>query len=99
MDDDQQTQQQAPVGSGENPDVGGIGDAPEGDGTRTPGGGGQDTGGLAHTSPDEGHPAGDGPRSDRDVGGPTPAEDAEASTGTEGGVKGDIQTKGFDSHS
>ena len=29
-----------------------------------------------HTTPDEGHPAGDGPRSDRDIGGPTAAEDA-----------------------
>ena len=29
-----------------------------------------------HTGPDEGHPAGEGPRSDRDMGGPT--ADAEA---------------------
>ena len=29
-----------------------------------------------HTTPEEGHPAGDGPRSDRDIGGPTAAEDA-----------------------
>jgi len=97
MDDDQ-TQEQAPVGSGDDPVVGGITDAPEGDDTKTPAGGGQDTGGAAHTSPGEGHPAGDGPRSDRDVGGPTPAEDAEPAAGTEGGVTGDIKTKGFDSH-
>ena len=98
-DDDQtQTQEQAPVGSGDNPDVGGIEDAPQGDGTTTPAGSGQDSGGRAHTSADEGHPAGDGPRSDRDVGGPTAPEDAEASAGTEPGAHGDIQTKGFDSH-
>ena len=65
----------------------------------TPAGGGQDSGGLAHTTPEEGHPAGDGPRTDRDVGGPTPANDAEGSDGTEGGVKGDRPTEGFDSHS
>ena len=35
---------------------------------------GQDAGGRAHTGLDEGHPAGDGERSDRDVGGPTSAE-------------------------
>ena len=35
---------------------------------------GADSGGRAHTSPQEGHPAGEEPRSDRDVGGPTPAE-------------------------
>ena len=58
----------------------------------------QDTGGSPHTTPEEGHPAGDGPRSDRDIGGPTPAEGAEGSDGTEGGVKGDKPTPGFDSH-
>jgi hypothetical protein len=35
---------------------------------------GADSGGRAHTSPQEGHPAGEGPRSDREVGGPTPEE-------------------------
>jgi hypothetical protein len=34
---------------------------------------GGDGGGRAHTTPEEGHPAGKGPRSDRDVGGPTAA--------------------------
>ncbi len=29
-----------------------------------------------HTTPEEGHPAGDGPRSDREIGGPVAAEDA-----------------------
>jgi hypothetical protein len=34
---------------------------------------GSDAGGRAHTGTDEPHPAGDGPRTDRDVGGPTAA--------------------------
>ena len=55
-----------------------------------------DAGGRAHTSSDEGHPAGDGARTDRDVGGPVAEDDAEESLGS---AKGDIQTKGFDSHS
>jgi hypothetical protein len=38
------------------------------------GAGGADAGGRAHTTPAEGHPAGDGARSDRDVGGPTSGE-------------------------
>ena len=54
-----------------------------------------DAGGKAHTSSTEGHPAGDGARTDRDVGGPVAEEDAEESTG---GAKGDISTKGFDAH-
>ncbi len=54
-----------------------------------------DAGGRAHTSSSEGHPAGDGARSDREVGGPVAEEDAEESLG---GAKGDISTKGFDSH-
>lgn len=29
-----------------------------------------------HTTPEEGHPAGEGERSDRDIGGPTSAEEA-----------------------
>ena len=56
----------------------------------------QDAGGKAHTTSSEGHPAGDGARSDRDVGGPVAEEDAEETTG---GTTGDISTKGFDSHS
>ena len=40
-----------------------------------------DAGGRAHTSSDEGHPAGDGARSDRDVGGPVADEGAEETTG------------------
>ena len=40
-----------------------------------------DAGGKAHTSSKEGHPAGDGARSDRDVGGPVAEDDAEETTG------------------
>jgi hypothetical protein len=54
-----------------------------------------DAGGRAHTSSEEGHPAGTGERSDRDVGGPVAAEDAEETTG---GVKGTVETKGPDPH-
>ena len=54
-----------------------------------------DAGGKAHTSSTEGHPAGDGPRTDREVGGPVAEEDAEETTGS---AKGDISSKGFDSH-
>jgi hypothetical protein len=32
-------------------------------------------GGSPHTSPEEGHPAGEGERSDRDIGGPTPPDE------------------------
>ena len=51
-----------------------------------------DTGGRAHTPPGE-HPAGDGPRSDREVGGPVAEENASETTG---GAKGDIKTRGFE---
>lgn len=66
---------------------------------QTPPGGGQDTGGAAHTTPEEGHPAGEGPRSDREAGGPTSGEGQEGSSGTEAGAHGDRPTEGFDSHS
>lgn len=47
----------------------------------------------------EGHPElADGPRSARELGGPTADEGAEGSTGTGEGGKGDIRTKGFDAH-
>ncbi len=42
---------------------------------RTPPPVGEDDSANPHTTPEEGHPAGDGPRSDRDVGGPTSPED------------------------
>ena len=41
----------------------------------------QDAGGKAHTTSTEGHPAGDGARSDREVGGPVAEDDAEETTG------------------
>lgn len=44
--------------------------------------------GSPHTSPEEGHPAGEGPRSDRDVGGPTsPEEPAEETSGGAPGTR------------
>jgi hypothetical protein len=57
---------------------------------------GQDAGGKAHTGLDEEHPAGDGPRSDRDVGGPTGTDEVQGDE-VEGG-HGD-KPSGFDSHS
>jgi hypothetical protein len=56
---------------------------------------GQDAGGRAHTGLDEEHPAGEGERSDRETGGPTPAGDAEPG---EGSATGDRPTEGFESH-
>jgi hypothetical protein len=48
-----------------------------------------------HTSPEEGHPAGDGERSDRDIGGPTTGEE----TGDEtGGAPGTRPTEGLEPH-
>ena len=49
-----------------------------------------------HTTPEEGHPAGDGERSDREVGGPTPADDDQSGDAT-GGATG-TRESGFDSH-
>lgn len=51
-----------------------------------------------HTSPEEGHPAGDGERTDRDVGGPTspespPEEDVEG-----GGPSPKPADEGLESH-
>jgi hypothetical protein len=51
---------------------------------------------TAHTGTDEPHPAGDGPRSDRDVGGPTGEPDSEQGDVIEGG-HGD-RPSGFDPH-
>ena len=36
----------------------------------------ENEGPQVHTTPEEGHPAGTGERSDRDIGGPVAAEDA-----------------------
>jgi hypothetical protein len=57
---------------------------------------GQDAGGKAHTELDEQHPAGDGPRSDRETGGPT-SESQEPDDQSHGGAHGD-RPSGFDSH-
>ena len=94
---------EAEEGTGDNPDVGGIGEGPGGEARSTPqpsddvesDAGNIDAGGKAHTTSTEGHPAGDGPRSDREVGGPVAEEGAEESLGS---GKGDIATKGFDAH-
>jgi hypothetical protein len=59
----------------------------------------QQEGGSPHTSADEGHPAGDGERSDRDIGGPTSPEDAPDEDVEGGGPsKTPEDDKGFDSH-
>jgi hypothetical protein len=97
--DDLRPVEQAERGTGDNPDVGGIGDGPR-DFGGTPEGArfDADAGGRAHTAPGEGHPAGDGARSGRDVGGPTADEGQGGSPGTEPGGRGDIATKGFEPH-
>jgi hypothetical protein len=56
---------------------------------------GDDKGPRVHTSAEEGHPAGEGERSDRDIGGPVAGEDAEE---TEGGAPGTPPDAGFESH-
>ena len=57
----------------------------------------QGDGPRVHTTPEEGHPAGDGERSDREVGGPTDPEQApdEDVTGGAPGAPGD---EPFDPH-
>lgn len=50
-----------------------------------------------HTRPGEGHPAGDGERSDRDIGGPT-APDDEPDEDVPGGAPGTKPGSGFESH-
>ena len=53
--------------------------------------------GSPHTSPAEGHPAGEGERSDRDVGGPTsPDEPGEGNAA--GGAPGTPPDSGFEPH-
>jgi hypothetical protein len=56
----------------------------------------EETGGTPHTTPEEGHPAGDGERTDRDIGGPTDPEDAGDGEETGGAPGGKKST--FDSH-
>jgi hypothetical protein len=51
-----------------------------------------------HTSADEGHPAGDGERTDRDVGGPTTPDDPPEGDVEGGGPSPKPADEGFDSH-
>ena len=51
-----------------------------------------------HTSPEEGHPAGDGERSDRDIGGPTPPDDPPEGDVEGGGPSPKPAEEGLDSH-
>ena len=48
-----------------------------------------------HTTPEEGHPAGDGERSDREIGGPTPGD--ESGEDATGGATGTRESE-FDAH-
>ena len=50
-----------------------------------------------HTTPQEGHPAGTGTRSDRDIGGPTSPESP--NQGATGGAPGTPPGSGFEPHS
>ena len=51
-----------------------------------------------HTSPEEGHPAGDGERTDRDVGGPTSPDDAEGDADETGAGPSKAPDGGFEPH-
>ena len=57
----------------------------------------EDEGPTAHTSPEEGHPAGEGERTDRDVGGPTAPEDPPEED-SEGGGRGSSSGSRFEPH-
>ena len=57
----------------------------------------EDEGPTAHTSPEQGHPAGEGERSDREVGGPTSPEDPPEED-VEGGAHGSSPGSHFESH-
>ena len=50
-----------------------------------------------HTSPEEGHPAGEGERSDREIGGPTTGEEDDDGEAT-GGAAGTPDESPFESH-
>jgi hypothetical protein len=56
----------------------------------------EQSGGTPHTTPEEGHPAGDSERSDRDIGGP--AVDESGGDGEETGSGTATKESGFDSH-
>ena len=51
-----------------------------------------------HTSADEGHPAGDGERTDRDIGGPTSPDDPPSEDVEGGGPSPKPADEGLDSH-
>ena len=51
-----------------------------------------------HTTPEEGHPAGTGERSDRDIGGPTSREGAVEESDVTGGAPGTPPGSGFEPH-
>ena len=55
-------------------------------------------GGSPHTSAEEGHPAGDGERTDRDIGGPTSSDSDSEGDVTGGGPSQKPAEEGFDSH-
>jgi hypothetical protein len=55
-------------------------------------------GGSPHTSPEEGHPAGEGERSDRDIGGPTSPDEEPEEDVSGGGPSKAPADEGFDSH-
>lgn len=57
----------------------------------------QDEGGSPHTSAEEGHPAGTGERSDRDIGGPTSPENGDGEE-TGSGPSPKPADEGFESH-
>jgi hypothetical protein len=59
---------------------------------------GNGQGPRVHTTPAEGHPAGTGERSDRDIGGPTSRE-GESPSEVTGGAPGTPPGSGFEPHS
>ena len=60
---------------------------------------GNGQGPKVHTTPEEGHPAGTGERSDRDIGGPTRAEgEGEGEPDVTGGAPGTPPDSGFEPH-
>jgi hypothetical protein len=89
---------------GDDPQVGGISEGAGSHGSEPEHGhaGHGQHAGTALSGEDAPHPAGDGERSDREVGGPKAADDAERIEPGEGelpgGAKGDISTKGMDPH-
>jgi hypothetical protein len=58
----------------------------------------QEEGGSPHTSAEEGHPAGDGERTDRDIGGPTSPDDPPEGDVEGGGPGTKPADEGFEPH-